>query len=214
MSCSPTGSRPCGGGCRCSPGRSTWTPPRRSARWAGSPPADRRPDRRAGGQEVHPAEGQGTARYRLLDTIREFGLTKLRGRGQRARTAAAAPGDLRGAGRAAGCLRDRACLMDRRAQRPDPRGLAVALWSCLRIRRRRPRARRSPVTCGGTGSRRPPPPRDAASWRHCSTSSAQPVRPGSGSCGPPGSSASSQAELLPPGGCRRPAVPQPARRAM
>ena len=26
-------------------------------------------------------EGQGTARYRLLDTIREFGLTKLRGRG-------------------------------------------------------------------------------------------------------------------------------------
>src|SRR2546427_12612683 len=26
-------------------------------------------------------EGRGTARYRLLDTIREFGLTKLRGRG-------------------------------------------------------------------------------------------------------------------------------------
>ena len=26
-------------------------------------------------------EGQGTARYRLLDTIREFGLAKLRGRG-------------------------------------------------------------------------------------------------------------------------------------
>ena len=31
-------------------------------------------------------EGQGTARYRLLDTIREFGLAKLSGRGNERRS--------------------------------------------------------------------------------------------------------------------------------
>ena len=55
-------------------------------------------------------EGQGTARYRLLDTIREFGLTKLRGRGneralrlrhQRWYAALAARQEAFGSGRAA-----------------------------------------------------------------------------------------------------------------
>ena len=61
-------------------------------------------------------EGQGTARYRLLDTIREFGLAKLRGRGNERALRRRHRALVRGAGRAAGGLRARAGGVDRRAR--------------------------------------------------------------------------------------------------
>ena len=115
-------------------------------------------------------EGQGTARYRLLDTIREFGLAKLRGRGNeralrrrhRAYYAAlAARQEAFGPGRA-----EWIAALD-----ADHETCGSPCGSAWPIRRRRPRARRSPVTCGGTGKPAATSPRDAASWRRCSTSS-------------------------------------------
>jgi predicted ATPase len=59
-------------------------------------------------------EGQGTARYRLLDTIREFGLAKLRGRGNERRLRLRHRAYY--AALAAAGIRDRAGGMDRRAR--------------------------------------------------------------------------------------------------
>ena len=95
-------------------------------------------------------EGQGTARYRLLDTIREFGLAKLRGRGNeralrrrhRAWYAAlAARQEAFGPGRA-----EWIAALD-----ADHENLRAALRFCLAEPGRRRRARSWPMTCGGTG---------------------------------------------------------------
>ena len=96
-------------------------------------------------------EGQGTARYRLLDTIAEFGLGKLRGRGnerglrrrhQAWYAALAARQEAFGPGRA-GWL----AALD-----ADHENLRAALEFCLSASHARClRVRRWRVTCGGTG---------------------------------------------------------------
>ena len=158
-------------------------------------------------------EGQGTARYRLLDTIREFGLTKLRGRGNeralrrrhRAWYAAlAARQEAFGPGRA-----EWIAALD-----ADHENLRAALEFCL--------AEPGQAAAGAEMA--------CDLWRYWEThghlTEGRRIlaalldrldhdlpRPGSGSCGPPGSSRSSRATSLPPGGCSRPACPRPARRA-
>ena len=159
-------------------------------------------------------EGQGTARYRLLDTIREFGLAKLRGRGNeralrlrhRAYYAAlAARQEAFGPGRA-----EWIAALD-----ADHENLRAALRFCLADPGEA--AAGAQIACD--------------LWRYWEThghltegrrvlaallDQLEPGLPGPapGRCGPPDSWRSSRATSPPPGGCSRPACPRPARRAM
>ena len=109
-SCAPSRSGWPGCGRRCSPAGSTWRRPSRSAAADG---AGRRGGVRGGGGLVDKSvliaeEHAGGLRYRLLDTLRDYGLDRLRdpdesrrpGRGGRGHAAVPAPRLLPGAGRA------------------------------------------------------------------------------------------------------------------
>ena len=74
----------CGRGCRCSPAGSSWTRPRASAPMTGWPPKrcwscwPRWPDK----SMLIAEHGEGVARYRLPETLREFGQERLHESGE------------------------------------------------------------------------------------------------------------------------------------